>query len=242
MPARPPRQGKRSRDKARFAAMNTDDYRPFLNAIATHADEYAGIPMPVKGEELVVHPAYKFAKVCNKKAASDLKDRERVRNIWRSKEGFDVAIVQDSKTGKIWGGKIPPANAITMQFSTMGIASAWDAAVEAVALEKLRGLIKPHLFDMYVLTGAFLETSRRSKVTYMFRRLRPTLALSGSTGDVRVLCALCLHPIGYYNGTWAGCMVPTDEVVAHLLLMRGDEPDFWRQANQHPAWRAEAGL
>jgi hypothetical protein len=74
------------------------------------------------------------------------------------------------------------------------------------------------------------------------RRLKPTIALSGATGEIKALCGLCLHPIGFYNGTWAGCMVPTDEVIAHLMLMRGDESDFWRQANQHPAWRAESGL
>lgn len=129
-----------------------------------------------------------------------------------------------------------------MQLNTMGCASAWQLKCELRAQEKLKTLLKPHLFDMYLLTGAFLETSKRSKVTYMFRRLRPTLAMSGATGDMRILCGLCLHPIGFYSGTWAGCMVPTDEVIAHLLLMRGDEPDFWRQANQHPAWRSEAGL
>lgn len=62
-------------------------------------------------------------------------------------------------------------------------------------------------------------------------------------GDaMQILAALCLHPIGFYQGTWAGSMVPTDEVIAHLLLMRGDEPLYWRRANQHPAWSPLAGL
>jgi hypothetical protein len=56
------------------------------------------------------------------------------------------------------------------------------------------------------------------------------------------LCALCLHPIGYYADTWAGVMCPTDEVIAHLVLMRGSEEKFWANANQHPLDRPAAGL
>jgi hypothetical protein len=62
------------------------------------------------------------------------------------------------------------------------------------------------------------------------------------TGTVGVLAALCQHPIGYYEGTWAGSMCPTDDVVAMLMLMRGDEPMFWKRSNQHPPWAPEAGL
>lgn len=40
----------------------------------------------------------------------------------------------------------------------------------------------------------------------------------------------------------AGAMCPTDDVIAHLMLMRGDEVDFWHRSNQHPAHRHEAGL
>jgi hypothetical protein len=37
-------------------------------------------------------------------------------------------------------------------------------------------------------------------------------------------------------------MCPTDDVIAHLALMRGDEAMFWRRCNQHPPYRPEAGL
>jgi hypothetical protein len=57
-----------------------------------------------------------------------------------------------------------------------------------------------------------------------------------------VRCTLCLHPIGYYANSWAGAMCPTDDVIAHLMMMRADEPMFWRKANQHPPHRPEAGL
>jgi len=56
------------------------------------------------------------------------------------------------------------------------------------------------------------------------------------------LCALCLHPIGYYGDTWAGVMCPTDEVIAHLLMMRGSEEKFWANANQHPIDHPAAGV
>jgi hypothetical protein len=94
-----------------------------------------------------------------------------------------------------------------------------------------------------MLTGMFVERSRRSGISYVFRKLRPTLALKAGKDDrMGLLAALCMHPIGYYDGSWAGAMCPTDDVIAHLMLMRGDEHMFWRRANQHPAWSQEAGI
>jgi hypothetical protein len=63
-----------------------------------------------------------------------------------------------------------------------------------------------------MLTGHFPEISKRSGVTYLFRRGRPTIALRQDEEVNYALCALCLHPIGYYGDTWAGVMCPTDEV------------------------------
>lgn len=34
-------------------------------------------------------------------------------------------------------------------------------------------------------------------------------------------------------------MVPTDDIIAHLIMMRGDERSYWSKANQHAP---EAGL
>lgn len=72
-----------------------------------------------------------------------------------------------------------------------------------------------------LMTGSYAETSERSGVTYWFRRLRPTLALSYRGTRLRCLAALCTHPLGTYEGSWAGVLVPTDELCSHLLLMRG---------------------
>ena len=81
-------------------------------------------------------------------------------------------------------------------------------------------------------------------MAYLFRRLRPTLALrfNAADGRIRLLAALCLHPVGYYERSWAGAMTPTDDVIAHLLLMRGCEAKFWARAEQHPDWDPAAGL
>lgn len=92
--------------------------------------------------------------------------------------------------------------------------------------------------------GTFLERSKRSGIVYMFRKLRPTIAITPHhpDGDLRVLCGLCLHPLGYYQESHAGAMVPTDDVIAHLVLMRGDEHRLWKQATQHAPYRHECGL
>lgn len=76
----------------------------------------------------------------------------------------------------------------------------------------------------------------------VFRKGRPTIAIRQTEEYSRALCALCLHPIGYYGDTWAGAMCPTDEVIAHLLMMRGSEEKYWANANQHPVDRPAAGV
>lgn len=122
----------------------------------------------------------------------------------------------------------------------------WDLTAELKALEKLQTMLTPAQFASYLLTGCFLESSRRSHAKYFLRRLRPTLVLlPGSAqpdADLRPSVALCLHPIGYYGGTFAGALVPTDDVLAHLTLLRGDEHAYWRQANQIPLHYANSGL
>jgi hypothetical protein len=137
-----------------------------------------------------------------------------------------------------WGGK-----RLRFWVDTIGASEAWSVAAEVRATETLRGLVTESAWAKYMLTGSFLETSRRSGVTYLFRKLRPTVALRGTKGgDTRILAVLCLHPIGYYEETYAGAMVPTDDVIAHLMLMRGCEPKFWAKANSHPSWSAAAGI
>ena len=125
---------------------------------------------------------------------------------------------------------------------TLEAAAAWPIEAEQKAQKKLSSLIHPDLFELYQLTGHFPEISKRSQVTYLFRKGRPTVTFRQSEEETVMLCALCLHPIGYYAESWAGVMCPTDEVIAHLLMMRGSEEKFWANANQHPLDRPTAGL
>ncbi len=138
-----------------------------------------------------------------------------------------------------------PGTRLRFWMDTLGVAAAevWSIAAETNALEKLKGLVSAQAFKCYVLSGTFLETSKRSLVTYVFRKLRPTLALRpDKDGMMEVLTALCLHPLGFYDQTWAGVMTPTDDVIAHLLMMRGCEHRFWRKANHHDMHRASSGV
>ena len=139
---------------------------------------------------------------------------------------------------------------LTMWLTTLGASDAWSPEAEAKAREKLRSLLNERQWNHYDLTGAFMEHSPRSNLHYLFRRLRPTVVMSPRWRDtppdddkpIRAIACLCMHPVGYYAETWAGCMTPTDDVIAHLLAMRGAEADYWRQANQHDPADPEAGL
>jgi len=166
-----------------------------------------------------------------------------VRNSWHSTHKRCRVTVVQMADGRIRYALDPEIHHFTHDLKTMGCSEAWGIEQESKAIDLLGTLLRHHAFKKYLLTGMFLETSKRSGLTYVFRKLRPTVVLKSVPGQpVRILCALCLHPIAYYAGSWAGAMCPTDDVVAHLMLMRGDEAMLWRRANHHPAWSPLAGL
>jgi hypothetical protein len=234
-----------------------EDVRAGLARAAKRAGEWAGYPMPIEGMSMQIHPSYPFAenlgktflqkpsvRVCRD---SDVSDNVSLRNEWRSyRDGKTLRIWKDTKG--FYFTHSSRQNSAPMLVNTIGAARAWDVNAEIRAMETLRRHVTEWAFDCYFMTGSFLETSPRSQVTYMFRRLRPTIAMTsrpdrkGRDIGVRMLCALCMHPVGYYTDSWAGALVPTDDVIAHLLLMRADEHLFWKQANQHPVWSPEAGV
>lgn len=229
------------------------DLRHKLSLLAGAAGEYCGLPVSIDGERLIVeekHPASVLyaslgggngIRTCY---TSDIDEGVTKVNHWYSQDRRCDIVIWRNGQGKTTWGYVPMVHSGKQALSTMGCSVAWSVESEYNALEMLRGLIPPHLFKMYFLSGMFVETSKRSGVSYIFRKLRPTIALRpDKDGDgMKILCCLCLHPIGYYQDTWAGSMCPTDDVIAHLLLMRGDEPMFWKRANQIPAIRPEAGL
>jgi hypothetical protein len=225
-----------------------DEIATAIQAKLTQEGEWAGVPIPIPGLSLVVEPKNRWALdprldwtdrayVCTN---AEVDESETVRNHWRS-WGRRSEVMLYARQGRAKVLEIPeaPGESVNKLLGTVIASKAWPVMAEVRAMEKLQELLgdEDRRWDQYLMTGSFLETSKRSGVRYLFRKLRPTLAFARSTSEtepVRFLAALCLHAIGYYQGTWAGVMPPTDEVIAHLLLMRGDEHRFWRYANQHP--------
>jgi hypothetical protein len=225
-----------------------------LQELAVKKGWYEGVPVPVKGLAIQLEDRHPLAgpleqvldqreikpRVCT---TTDVDDTTVIRNQWRSEQLGNQEYILAERGGKVGLYLVPFNTAAGMLIDTLMASHGWTLEAEQKALEKLRELVADHIYESYFLTGMFFETSKRSGVHYLFRKLRPTLAIRPTKeGGTRILAALCLHPLGLYQGTWAGTMVPTDDVIAHLLLMRGDEPRFWRQANQHPAHAKEAGI
>ena len=213
--------------------------------------EWAGIPVPIEGERLIVAPQMPFAGLFERKSANEIAGEKMAEKGWRWRNSFWCgrwrAIINliERPDGKVVGSWEPAFHHITHDLATMGASVAWGLEQEQRALQLLGTMIRHHAMKHYVLTGMFLEQSPRSGLCYVFRRLKPTVVLK-LTGDPdespRILASLCMHPIAYYEGSWAGAMCPTDDVIAHLTLMRGDEHRYWKVCNQHPPYRPEAGL
>lgn len=227
--------------------------RRLSTLVADRDGEWSGLPIPIERHKLTIEPKNPWRdKVAELEhalyPANQAPDDEGVSfiNQWYSRSQRCKVLIWRERNGRVCAGTCDHDVNVkeTAAWGIFGASQVWNFEAECTAMEKLATLLKPHMFKMYVMTGALIETSARSGVSYIFRRCRPTLALRLATSGsyMRILCALCLHPIGYYEGTWAGSMVPTDEVIAHLLLMRGDEPLYWRRANQHPVWSPLAGI
>lgn len=237
-----------------------EDLRAFADFASDRNEEWQGYPVPLGDDTpLVLHPRHPmrdlYPNVVKPSTDSGFDDGETcVNRWWCRKRQVEVFVIRD-KHGRASVLTLPHApdrsmERLTFWMTTIGGADAWDLDAEHKAREHLREMLTERQWRHYDLTGSFFETSDRSRVTYLFRRLRPTVALSPrgtsgtSTGEesMRCLAVLCLHPIGYYANSWAGCMVPTDDVIAHLSLCRGDEARYWGQAIQHAAHEPEAGL
>lgn len=221
--------------------------RNVLRDLAAERDMWSGIPMPIEGARLRIEPTFP-----NAKELSDIgPDRNpvpegyKIRNTFWSTKHHSTVVIHE-KDGKIDWGVIPGIHHLDHDIQTLMCSDAWGIEQEGNAVHLLASIVSHRQFKQYMLTGMFMEKSQRSKLTYLFRRLKPTVVLDAKSErpdqPTRILCCLCMHPISYYEGSWAGAMCPTDDVIAHLSLMRGDEPMYWRRANQHAPHLPEAGL
>lgn len=224
--------------------MTYEDLAEMAKGMAESVGEWAGIPLPVDGVPLVVEDKYPFKgieKIANETLPPRDDDMECI-NSWYSYRLHGQVLVGRNNKG-ISEAVLRPWNGGQMLIGTMMASVVWPLKAERKAIDKLATLLSPHMFEAYLTMGTFLETSKRSGITYCFRKLRPTVAIKPDDyGQLKMLCTLCLHPIAYYKGTWAGSMVPTDDVIAHLLLMRGDEHHYWKMANQHSPASPQSGL
>jgi hypothetical protein len=226
-----------------------------MNQHVSERGEWAGSPFPISHNPLVLEPRYPFQGL-NGKTLENLgqttpspepKPDYKVRNSWFSAERNCHVYIMQEQDGKITHACLPNfgGHRLELAVNTLGCYQAWSIEAEERALTKLKSILTEPQYRCYVLTGMFLESSARSGLTYLFRKLRPTIALGKNPNrpdQVKIVSILCLHPIGFYGGTFAGTMVPSDDVWSHLSLMRGDEAFFWRKANHHESWEAEAGL
>jgi hypothetical protein len=225
--------------------------RSGLQKVAERTGEWAGIPMPLTDRPLVIEPTYPNADELmaitgevEEEGPEEPGDLIMHNRFFSHKLRCDVVIWE--KNGKLRWGIDPAIHGLKFQIATMDASAAWGVEQEAEAL-RLLGTLIPHLqFKRYLMTGIFVEKSLRSGLLYFFRKLRPTVVISlqpiQGVHEPRIIAALCMHPIAYYAGSWAGAMCPTDDVIAHLMLMRGDEAMLWKRCNQHQAIRPEAGL
>lgn len=218
-----------------------------LVGVSQQRSEWAGIPTFMQDFPMQIEPRYPYHihvdKIKEGQAPGYDCPSVEVVNTWFCERLMtNVSIVL--KNGKLEAAIHTGHNRLNFLVMTVGACLAWLPEAEEKAHQKLREITTEHQFNCYKLTGTFLESSKRSKVVYLFRKLRPTVAMSSGhgRGEMKGLCTLCLHPIGYYRGTHCGAMVPTDDVIAHLVMMRGDEHYFWRCASQHPIYRHECGI
>lgn len=240
-----------------------EDFRRNIATASDMVEEWQGFPVPVHDIPVVLNDRHPLRAGYTKIQATmttvvgthscsteDVAEDMHVRNEWYSyRLNSYVTIYQKGDQIRFLKTPISPDHSMErfdLWLQTLGASDAWDVEAELRARKMLRGMVTERQWRHYDLTGAFLETSPRSRLTYLFRRLRPTVVMtprnSRNRDYMRMLAVLCLHPIGYYSRSWAGCLVPTDDVISHLTFMRGDEAEFWAQANQHRPSQPEAGL
>lgn len=216
---------------------------------ASQGEAWAGFPMPVPGFSMTIHQRYPFAALfeevfpdmeadtepVGQDEEHEEHEEEKVVNWWYQPPSGRIGHVKivRAANGHVRAQRSAPLLPLGRLLQTFEACRAWDMRAELRAIKKLRRHLSRAQWSCYVLTGGFAEWSPRSGVLYIFRRLRPTIACSFATGTGRIIAILCSHPIGYYDDTWAGAMVPTDDLLSHLLLMRADEHYYWRISNQH---------
>lgn len=179
----------------------------------------------------------------------ELSRKLKVRNSWSQLGDMEIAVIE-TEEGPM---ALPRYHAgwrlqKLLDTSILRSGTSQTAEAEMRAMESLKKRINKRQWESYVLSGIFPEKSDKSDLHYFFRKGYPTLAVSYHEGIKEgyssgyVLACLCLHPIGFYQGTYCGLMCPTDEVICHLLMMRADEKKYWGKCGQWSASDPRSGI
>ena len=222
------------------------DFKKFMQNLAVSRGHYFGYPVPDDECPLVTAPNFPLnfnGLLLNDKEEDETEYVDDALGLLGVKYHKTIETMDNTYSvvrkpnGHVKMFRFPKVNymeRLNMQLYTLGASRCWDWDAELRAMDKLSGMVTEHAMKYYLLTGSMLESSPRSNIMYFLRRCRPTIALSSWNGRTRPLTSLCIHPVGYYQGSFAGAMVPTDDIIAHLLLIRGDEHTLWKKSNHHP--------
>jgi hypothetical protein len=236
--------------------ISADELFSKMNQIAQDRGCEYGIPIPSAHDverPMILAKGTPFYRVPLNYAtalAEELASRKiTIRNSWSMLGDKEVCIVETEKGPMVWP-RYHAGIRLRKIMDSLGLrhGTQQTAAAEMRAMESLKQRIGEHRWQMYVLSGAFAEKSTRSDIHYIFRKGLPTIAFSyhsgygGSYDGGKVLACLCLHPMGYYQGSHVGLMCPTDEVICALLMMRGDEAKYWASCGQWSATDSRSGI
>lgn len=167
----------------------------------------------------------------------------KVRKNWEPalqwKGSFGRAIILENQDNKkcslVFSPHKPAHRRLEIMMATLGCRSRFAfKEPELKAQQRLFKELSDSQQGQYITSDAFAEVGK-SGIIYVLRKSKPTVAIrEQEDGSGGALCALCLHPVAYYTATWAGVLPPSDEVLAHLLMIRHSERFYWRKANQIP--------
>ena len=168
--------------------------------------------MPLEGVDLVLEPRYPHAQLFPKKEKPKPEEYDancKLRNSFYATSKRRSCLVWSEPSGRIEWGLEGTIHHFTIDMETMGASVAWGIEQEASALQTLAELLPHHAFKKYLLTGMFVEQSKRSNVYYFFRRLKPYLPirLGRDRFDAHPGCPLCT-PCSLLSGDMGRCHVP----------------------------------
>ena len=124
-------------------------------------------------------------------------------------------------------------------------AYAHGVEMEKRAQELLRSHISEQQWADYFISGVFWEVSHSDEL-YIFRKGFPTIVCNLEITDENYVVTpkhtLCGHAVLYTEGTFAGGVCPTDDVITHLLMMRTNEEHYLASCNIHAFDAPQSGV